>query len=51
MLPMSSVVVAAGDLLVDGLVRVEVVADLVDVAEFDRLADDAARRRRAFPGP
>jgi hypothetical protein len=32
-------VVAAGDLLVDGLVGVEVVAALVDVAELHRVAD------------
>ena len=42
-------VVAAGDLLPDGGVRVEVAAGLVDVGELDRLARPSARRSRAAP--
>ena len=42
-------VLAAGDLLPDGLVGVQRVARLVDVGQLDGVAERAARRRRAAP--
>ena len=44
-------VVAAGDLLPDGVLRVEVGARLVDVGELDRVADAQRRRCPAAPRP